>query len=457
MPLYPVILAGGSGSRLWPLSRENMPKQFLDPLEQGSSLLQSAIECARFCTSLDPLIIANKQHRFQLHHQISALNLANSQVILEPVAKNTAASILIAALHLFSKDTGASLLILPADHYLPDLAKFKQCISVVENCTAGNVCLVAIEPTHANTQYGYIQLCDTAQNKIFDVSAFIEKPVSEVAVELFEGGRSYWNSGVVIASAALIIEQFKIFLPNLHHCVSLAFEQSEDYYGYSLLGNEFNQAQSIAFDRGILEKITNIKAVKYSGQWDDLGNWQQVLTRRESLSLNSVISQSGKLSLVLGLDDVMVIDDEDILVVASKDSIHQLTHAAQLLQKLGRTDLLSRLDVCRPWGSFKVVASGAGFLVKHLHVHPYCQISLQSHQSRIEHWVVVKGVATAQLQGQQHELMVGDSIKVDKNQRHRLINKQNSQLEIIEVQVGQILSETDIVRYDDDYERHLEG
>lgn len=457
MPLYPVILAGGSGSRLWPLSRENMPKQFLDPLEQGSSLLQSAIKCARFCTSIEPLIIANKQHRFQLHHQINALNLADSQVILEPVAKNTAASILVAALHLFNKDTEASLLILPADHYLPDLAKFKQCISMVDTCKTENICLVAIAPTHANTQYGYMQLRAGTQNNIFDVKAFIEKPVSGIAIELFEGGRSYWNSGIVIASAALIIEQFKILLPNLYHCVSLAFNQSEDYYGYSLLGDEFNQAQSIAFDRGILEKISNIKAVKYSGQWDDLGNWQQVLARRELLSLNSVISQSGKLSLVLGLDDVMVIDDEDILIVASKDSIHQLTNIAHLLQKLGRPDLLSRLDVFRPWGSFKVVASGEGFLVKHLHVHPNCQISLQSHQSRIEHWVVVKGIATAQLQGRQQELMVGDSIKVDRNQRHRLINRQNTQLEIIEVQVGQVLSETDIVRYDDDYERHLEG
>lgn len=456
MALYPVILAGGGGSRLWPLSRQNKPKQFLDLLEQGQSLLQSTIERARCCSEYEPLVIANKQHRFELSQQLKAVNLPISQVILEPVAKNTAPSILVAALHLYAKDPSAQMLVLPADHYLPEISVFKQTMALLDYADFQDVYLLAIKPSSANTQYGYIQLTQMCVDNVYEVAGFIEKPHLKQAQALFEGGSHYWNSGIVIASAGFIIELFKQYQPQLVCSVQLAYKQSMDFYGYTLLGEAFDDIRAIAFDNAILENSAKIKALKYHGEWDDLGNWQQLLQRRESLSLGSSISSSGKVNLIIGLNDVLVVDDDDVLVVASKDAIDQLAHAAQLLQKLGRTDLLSRLDVCRPWGSFKVLASGDGFLVKHLHVAPHCQISLQSHASRIEHWVVVKGVALAERQGCWTELLLGDGIKIEKNQRHRLKNNQEYQLEIIEVQVGQDLSESDIVRYDDDYQRHLE-
>ena len=451
MPLYPVILAGGSGARLWPLSRQNRPKQFLDPLEQGQSLLQSAVECARVCTGREPLLIANQYHRFELSHQLNAINLSNENILLEPASKNTAASVLIAALEVCERNPQGHLLVLPADHYLPDLAAFKACLSVYDENNAQSLHLIGIAPSFASTQYGYICLAEQTANHTYNVERFVEKPCAEAASALLASGDCCWNSGVIVAPARLIVTLFEQHMPDMYFQVKAAFSERSDFYGFSLLSDGFLGVQDISFDHAILERVCNLKVIKYHGQWDDLGNWKQVLERRESQALSQVMVNSGKLALVVGLDDVVVVDDDDVLVVAHKDSIHELSNAAKLLQRHGRVDLLSRLDTYRPWGSFKVVASGEGYLVKHLKVHAQCQISLQSHGSRIEHWVVVKGVGSIELQGYCKELGVGDSARIGIDQQHRLKNNQMSELEIIEVQVGQFLSETDIVRYDDDY------
>lgn len=457
MRLYPVILAGGGGSRLWPLSRSNEPKQFLDPMEQGESLLQSTIARAKACSSHAPLIIANKQHRFVLSQQASLSGVANSQILLEPVARNTAASVLLAALHVIEQDEAACLLILPADHYLPEYHEFSAAISQFDSANRSQIGLLAIEATSANINYGYMQLMPEANSRVVDVVGFVEKPSQATADQYLADGNYFWNSGIVIASAALLIAHFKALAADLYECVLSAYQERSDFFGFIQIGADFEKAVSQAFDVTILERVPQLVAIKYRGRWDDLGSWPQLLNRRKEAMLSRVISRTGKLALIVGLDDVLVVDDDDVLLIASQDSVAGLSDAAGLLARHGCLDLLSRLDVHRPWGRFKVMAKGDGFLVKHLFVYPNSQISLQSHQGRIEHWVVIKGVASVRLDGAESELMVGEAVTINKTQKHRLKNKQQIPLEIIEVQVGQLLIEADIVRYDDDYERHLES
>ena len=453
--IHPVILAGGSGSRLWPLSRSNYPKQFLDPLEQGCSLLQACIQRARLCSEIPPLVIANKEHRFLLSHQLEMVGLGTENILLESDAKNTASSVLLAALQVHSKAPDDLVLILPADHYIGNEKEFAaQLKAAAAELTVNELLLLAVQPTEPCTQYGYLKVQQSTEKLLLPLQGFVEKPDKVKAAEYIKEGDYFWNSGVVLASASRIISLFKQYQPDLYDVVSAAFTAKSRLFDYDLV--DIALAENISFDYAVLEKANGLKACVLKSQWDDLGTWPSLLKRRTQLGSPEMCFGEGKSKLIFTSQNIVVVDDDDLLLVADVDQLADLSSITDHLVKHGQLSLLKRIEVHRPWGSFKVLASGEGFLVKQLSVHKKQQISLQSHKHRVENWVVVSGVASVQLESDMIELCEGQSICIKQTQKHRLINNGDVALQIIEVQTGPCLEEADIIRYDDQYLRHLE-
>ena len=452
MAIYPVVLAGGNGTRLWPLSRTNHPKQFLDLLQQGETLLQSTLLRTQACTSMSPLIIANQEHRFLMRQQLLEAGV-DCTVLLEPLAKNTAASILIACLQVTSEDPHATLLVLPSDHYLPDHAGFSELVQLANNTLSEEeIILLGIKPNMPATQYGYLKVGEG--EGLAAVEAFVEKPNPEVAQSYLDSGEYLWNAGIVISKVQHLLGLFRSHQPALYRIVKQAFEEQERLYDDWVMGGAFSACESISFDYAILEQTQNIRALTFNGEWDDLGNWATLLKRKRMLGLSESSVSNQKAKLLLGVEGLIVIDDDDLLLVAHPDSLSDISSVTQKLIEIGRLDLLKRLEVSRPWGSFKVLSQGDNFLVKQLCVAPHSQISLQSHQHRSEHWVLVEGQGVVELNGEVVRLSQGQSISIGLNEHHRLSNDTEKTLKIIEVQTGVLLDESDIVRYEDKYDRH---
>jgi mannose-1-phosphate guanylyltransferase/mannose-6-phosphate isomerase len=461
MAIQPVILAGGEGTRLWPLSKKNHPKQFLDPLNQGSTLFQQAVLRGALIPDASPIIIANKAHRFLVTKQLLEIGMSHLDIILEPSAKNTASSILIAALHVRSLNENPIMLVLPCDHFLEDDRCFIESIHrLSQGLEEAEIGLIAITPTKPATQYGYLVVDNEVGSKIdshkcvASVSGFIEKPDKEKALSLLTSKNVYWNSGVVLGNVNTIIEYSQQHLPiNSAHGVE-SYQSVSDFFGFKLLGNEFESIKPISFDCGVLEKISPIKASFYCKDWDDLGSWESLIERRMNKGLSLNFSNKAR-PFVFVPKDILVIDDEDILLVVNKGSLQDIALTIDALKKQGRHDLLIGLEAVRPWGEFKVLTSAPGYLVKHLTLHSHGRISLQSHQSRIEYWVVVSGEGMAELNGNTVLLKKGDALTIKEGEVHRLFNSTDELLTVIEIQIGDHLSETDIIRYDDDYQRHI--
>ncbi len=418
-------------------------------------MLQASLIRAKACSKLPPLVVASEQHRFLLKHQLAAMDAGPIDVLLEPAAKNTAAAVLAGCLHAFEQDSNAQILVLPSDQYLPDGALFVKSVTLgFESLSVNEIVLMGIEPTSPSIGFGYIK-ASTGSKGVCKVSGFTEKPNLIKAQSYLESGDYLWNAGVVMAYAKHVIDMFKVHSPQLYKHVEQAFISRKQPYDFTLLGPEMESCESISFDCAVLEKASNLKAVTFNGDWDDLGTWKSLLRRRKELGLPVNMSSGQKPTVFVGVDDLLIIDDDDLTLIANQDSISELSAMAGLLMKAQRLDLLDRLETYRPWGTFKVLAQGENFLVKQLSVQPGAQISLQSHDHRSEHWVVVAGTATVELNGHNTELSQGQAITINHQDKHRLTNNATQMLEVVEVQTGSYLNESDIVRYDDVYDRHL--
>jgi len=467
--IVPVILSGGSGKRLWPLSRKEYPKQYL-PLAGDNTMLQETILRLSGLENLaDPIIICNASHRFLVAEQCQQIGIKNPTILLEPVGRNTAPAIAAAALYLLNDLDDSTLLILSADHVIQDVHAFHQSIKIAsQQAQDGKLVTFGIVPTNANIGYGYIKSSKKNYNNAFKVEEFVEKPDLKTAEFYFKQSNYLWNSGMFMFQAKTFIDELKFYAPDIVRLVFNAINNSTQDLDFIRLDQQaFELSPSESVDYALMEKSNNVMVVQLDAQWSDIGSWLalydigkkdyqgnvikgDVITHGTS---NSYINADQHMVVAMGLDNLIIVDTPDVLFIASQDRVQEVNSIIKSLQDSGRYESNLHRKVYRPWGWFDSIESGESFQVKRLHVNPNSKLSLQMHYKRAEHWVVVSGSAKVTNGKKTFILSKGESTYIPIGVTHSLENQTNEPLEIIEVQSGSYLGEDDIVRYEDIYGR----
>lgn len=464
--ITPVIVCGGSGTRLWPLSRKALPKQFV-PLVQGKSLLQLTLERASLL-GCGQLIVASEEHRF-LAQECVALVGVQATIVLEPVARNTAAAMAVAALN---SPQDALLLFLPADHHIPDAATFCATIRAgVAAAQAGSIVTFGVQPTSPSTAYGYIQqgAVLAGQGGARAVKRFIEKPDAARAQELLLAGGYYWNAGIFLCAAGVLIQALESMAPDiLAACREAVATQTSDGDFRRLGATAFTACRSESIDYAVMEKAVNVAVLPFVGAWSDVGSWNVVAELSQPDADGNRIHGQGytlhasgtyihaphRPVVALGTRNLLIIDTADALLVADADHAEEVKIVVAQLEQQGVPQARHHRRVVRPWGAYDGVAQGERFQVKRIVVKPGASLSLQKHHHRAEHWVVVRGTAEVTNGDQVMLLTENQSTYIPLGQVHRLANPGKVALEIIEVQSGAYLGEDDIVRLQDTYTRN---
>lgn len=462
--IHPVILCGGSGTRLWPLSRKALPKQFA-PLVAGKSLLQLTLERLRTLNG-NITTICSEEHRFLVREMLQHAGVTGQQ-ILEPVQRNTAAAMAVAALKADPEDL---LLFAPADHHIPDAELFARTVhSGVTAALAGQIVTFGVVPAFASTAYGYIEAGALAADGVSHaVARFIEKPAADVATTLVAHGGYCWNAGIFLVRAATLLEALHAHAPDIlqacEHAVALG---SIDGTFHRLEPESFQSCRSDSIDYAVLEKHRDIAVVRYGGAWSDVGSWSAVATlHAEDPAGNRLSGKASALRargtfihaphrpvVALGTEDLIIVDTPDAVLVVGAGCAEQVAEVVRMLTLEGRAEATEHRRVVRPWGAYDIIDIGDRFQVKRLTVKPGGKLSLQMHHHRAEHWVVVQGTAKATCDGQVSLVRENESIYLPSGVVHRLENPGKTTLEVIEVQTGSYLGEDDIVRFDDTYDR----
>lgn len=462
---YAVILAGGIGSRFWPLSRQLEPKHLLKFYNQ-ESLLQQTIK--RIIPLISPkriYIVTNSLHKFELENQISIFGIPEENIILEPQGKNTAPAIGLAAFNIIKKDEESLLIILPADHHIGNVDKFKSLIKdAILAANKGCLVTLGIKPTSPASGYGYIKInpkSECRNPKYYKVEKFVEKPDLKTAQRFIKNKNYLWNSGMFIAKSRVILDELKRYLPQLYTALKKVSDGADIDKTYYLL-------KSISIDYGVLEKSKQTVVIPAENLgWSDLGTLsaldaimpkdkQHNIIRGNSITLDSqniTILGSERLISAIGLKDLVIVDTDDALLVCHKKSAEEVKKMVELVKKSGGYEHFSSNKVKRPWGIYEVIDKGKGYKVKIIELSPHKRLSLQRHRFRSEHWVVVEGTAKVTCEGKVSLVNSNESIFVAAGHIHRLENPQDSALKIVEVQSGSYLEEDDIERLDDDFKR----
>lgn len=461
--MYGIILAGGSGSRLWPLSRELYPKQLLN-LNSDKSLLQATFERLKTCMEEDKIIsITNTKHSSNVKMQLSELT-TKPVVLSEPVAKNTAPAIVLAAKYIMQKsNSDPVIIVVPSDHLIEHNEKFLSTVKKGEKLAQkGYIVTFGIEPDYPETGYGYINTSDKI-NDGYKVKEFIEKPDLETAKKYLHAGTYFWNSGIFMFKASVLFEETSKHAPEI-----AKLSQKFDFLNSSEIPFiEFDKMPSISIDYAIMEKSDKIALVKLESDWNDLGSWQSIYDVSEKDkngnvfighvldrdSKNSFVYAASKLVATIGLEDTVIVETEDAILACKKDRTQDVKHIFDTLKKQNDNTHLVHKTVYRPWGFYTVIAQGQGFLTKIIHVNQGQKLSVQSHNFRSEHWVVLSGTAKVVLEGKELILSPGHSIDIPLKAIHSLQNPYSEDVEVIEVQKGDPLIEEDIIRYEDMYGR----
>lgn len=467
--LFPIIMAGGSGSRLWPLSRQLNPKQFLPLANADFSMLQATIQRLDGLGAALPRLICNEQHRFLAAEQLRLLGLEKAGILLEPVGRNTAPAIALAALQACSEAEDPILLVLAADHLIKDVEAFQTCIqTALPLAQDGKLVTFGIVPTHAETGYGYIEQGIDIGIGGFKVSRFVEKPDLVTAQEYLANGSYFWNSGMFMFRASRYLEELETYRPDiLAACRAALAGGSQDLHFTRVDEAAFAACPDDSVDYAVMEKTADAVMVPLDAGWSDIGSWtalwdvsdkdQQgnvfkgdVLNQQ---SRNTYVHADSRLVATVGLDDLVIVETKDAVLVAHKDHVQDVKKIVEQLKNGSRTEHINHREVYRPWGVYDSVDNGHRYQVKRITVKPGAKLSVQMHHHRAEHWIVVSGTAKVTNGEKTYLVCENESTYIPIGQIHALENPGVIPLELIEVQSGSYLGEDDIVRFEDKYGR----
>jgi mannose-1-phosphate guanylyltransferase/mannose-6-phosphate isomerase len=471
MNLYPVILAGGSGTRLWPMSREASPKQFLPLLEDGSPF-QVTLKRLESLGRVQPAtVVTNAEHRFLVADEARASGRKLRTTYLEPFGRSTAPALALVANDILAEDPEALLLVLSADHDIPDESQFAEAVAQGEAAAAqGHLVVFGIEPRWAETGYGYIERGNDIPTApgCFQVATFVEKPELEIAQRLIESGRHYWNSGMFLFAAKTYLDELERFEPELFTACRTASAAATDDGGCRKIPRaEFEKCRSISIDHAVLERTRLAAVVRAKFRWSDIGSWDALWDRAAKdengndthgdVQLHDVencyLRGTDRLVVGIGLEDTIVVDTPDAVLIARRGDTQRVRDAVEQLKAGGRHEHKIHKQVRRPWGTYQDIDQGERFRVKRITVEPGGKLSLQYHHHRAEHWIIVSGTAQVTCGDQVKLLAENQSIYIELGQMHRLENPGKVPLVLIEVQTGSYLGEDDIVRVEDVYHR----
>jgi mannose-1-phosphate guanylyltransferase / mannose-6-phosphate isomerase len=468
--IHPLILSGGSGKRLWPLSRQANPKQFLKVLGDHSLFQET---CLRLQSSSfgKPIVIANDSHRFIVAEQLREMGLSAKNIVLEPMGRNTAPAAVIGALLAARDDIDRLILLLPSDHAIADPKAFADAVtSGIAAAQAGSIVTFGVKPDRPHTGYGYIEVVPESDDgdHALPVSRFVEKPDAKRAAEYAASGRFYWNAGIFLFTARTMLEAAERFAPGIMtSCAEAIAQGARDLDFLRLSEKHFEKVESISIDYAIIEKASNIRCIPLDVGWNDLGSWTEVwetskhdgegnAARGDVHFLKTKDSfgySDGAAVSVVGLDDVVVVATRDAVLVTSKAEAQSVKTLVEKFERDGRESVVNHQKVHRPWGWYERLALGDRYHVKCIMVSPGATLSLQSHYHRSEHWVVVKGAIEVTKDDEVIMLSENQSTFVPVGSKHRMKNPGKIPAFLIEVQCGSYLGEDDIVRYEDVYGR----
>ncbi|WP_435257208.1 mannose-1-phosphate guanylyltransferase/mannose-6-phosphate isomerase [Thioclava sp. FR2] len=473
MKIHPLLLCGGSGTRLWPLSRKSYPKQFTRVTGEVS-LYQMAAQRLAGSSFAPPIVIGGNDFRFIMVEQLAAVSIAPQCVLIEPEGRNTAPAILAAALYLFNRDPDALMLVAPSDHVIPDAEAFRRAVfAAAPRAEAGDMVTFGITPTRPETGYGYLELADGATMKADTPQAlkrFVEKPEASVAEEMVKSGRFLWNAGIFLFTARSLIAACERHAPELIAPVRAAVASAEQDLSFLRLDPAAWQGvPDISIDYAVMEKADTLSVMPFSAGWSDLGGWDAVWQEAGPDQYGNVVSphataidcqnsllrsETDRMELVgIGLEGMIAVATTDAVLVAHKKDAQRVKEAVDAMKRQKRPQATSFPTDHRPWGMFESLVIGPRFQVKRITVKPGGALSLQSHHHRSEHWIVVEGTARVTIGDQVKLVSENQSVYIPLGAKHRMENPGKVPMVLIEVQTGSYLGEDDIIRYEDVYAR----
>ncbi|OWK40085.1 Mannose-1-phosphate guanylyltransferase 1 [Pseudomonas oleovorans subsp. oleovorans] len=467
--LFPVIMAGGTGSRLWPLSRQLNPKQFLPLVDDQLSMLQATIQRLQGLDVGLPRLICNEQHRFLAAEQLRQMGMDGANILLEPVGRNTAPAIALAALQAVAEAGDALLLVLAADHLIQDVGAFHASIlTALPLAEAGKLVTFGIVPTHPETGYGYIERGGVCGEGGFAVSRFVEKPDLATARNYLASGEYFWNSGMFLFRASRYLEELERFQPEiLAACRKALAGGQQDMHFTRVDAEAFAACPDDSIDYAVMEKTSDAAMVPLNAGWSDIGSWSALwdvssknaegnVLKGDVLaqaSRNTYVHAEHRFVATVGVEDLVVVETKDAILVAHKDHVQDVKKVVESIKADGRQEHINHREVYRPWGVYDSIDNGQRYQVKRITVKPGAKLSVQMHHHRAEHWIVVSGTAKVTNGEKTYLVTENQSTYIPVGQVHALENPGVVPLELIEVQSGSYLGEDDIVRFEDVYGR----
>jgi len=467
--VIPIIMAGGSGSRLWPLSRQLNPKQFLPLVDTKQSMLQATIQRLDGLDVARPCLICNEQHRFLAAEQLRQLDVEQARVLLEPIGRNTAPAIALAALQALQEADDPVLLVLAADHLIQDVPAFHASIRAALPLAAnGKLVTFGIVPTHPETGYGYIEKGDHVGDGGFAVSRFVEKPDLATAGDYLSSGNFFWNSGMFMFRARRYLQELECFRPEILSACRMALEGGKQDMDFIRVDADvFSACPEDSIDYAVMEKTTDAVVVPLDAGWSDIGSWSALWDVGskdgegnvfigdviEHTTHNTYVHAESRLVATVGVDDLVIVETKDAVLVASREKVQDVKKIVERIKADARHEHMNHRQVYRPWGVYDSIDTGHRYQVKRITVQPGAKLSVQMHHHRAEHWIVVSGTAKVTNGDKTYLVTENQSTYIPIGQIHALENPGVIPLELIEVQSGSYLGEDDIVRFEDQYGR----